>query len=63
MCQKTVPSTFHQTYVDNLLQQKHLWSIKSSLKFIYSRKQSQYLYLIPQISSFLSSCRYLHLIL
>ena len=45
------------------VQHKHLYSIKSSLKFVYSRIQSQYLYLILQTSHFLSSCPYLHLIL
>ena len=46
-----------------MLQQKHLYSIKLSLKFVYSRKQSQYLYLILQALHFLSSCPNLHLIL
>ena len=41
---------------------KHLYSIKSFLKFMYSRKQSKYLYLVTQISHFISSCTYLHLI-
>ena len=45
------------------IESKHLYSIKSSLKFIYSGKQPQYLYLIPQFSHFLSSCPYLRLIL
>ena len=31
-----------------------MYSIKSSLKFDYSLKQSQYLYLIPHVSYFLS---------
>ena len=46
-----------------LLQHKYLYSIKSSLKYVYSRKQSQYLYLIPYVSHFLSSYPNLHLIL
>ena len=37
--------------------------VKSSLKFVYSRKQSQCLYFIPHVSHFLSSCPNLHLIL
>ena len=46
-----------------LLQQKHLYSIESFLKFVYPRKHLQNLYLIPQVSYFLWSCSYLHLIL
>ena len=43
---KIVLLTFHQTFIDNfLLQYKHWYSIKSSLKFVYSRKYSQFLYL------------------
>ena len=42
---------------------KHFYSIKSSLKFGYLRKQSQYLYLIPHVSHFLSSCPNSNLIL
>ena len=45
-----------------MLQHKHLYSIKSSLKFVYSRKQLQYLYLIPQVLHFLLSCPNSHLI-
>ena len=45
------------------IESKHLYSIKSSLNFIYPGKQPQYLYLIPQFSHFLSSCPYLRLIL
>ena len=44
-----------------LLQHKNLYSIKSLLKFVYSVKESQHLYLIAQVSHFLSSCPYLHL--
>ena len=40
-----------------------LYSITSSLKFVYWREKSQYLYLIPQISHFLSAFLYLHLML
>ena len=50
-------------YKELLLQGKHLYFIILSLKFMYSRKQSQYLHLIPHVSHFLSSCLCLHLIL
>ena len=52
-----------------MLEHKHLYSIKPSLKyslkdyFMYLRKQWQYLYLIPQVLHFLSLCLHLHLIL
>ena len=46
-----------------MLQHKHFHSIQSSSKLIYSRKQSQYSYLIPKVPNFLSLCPYLHLIL
>ena len=46
-----------------LLQYNNFYTIKSSLKFLYSIKQSQHLYLILQVLLFLSSCQYLHLIL
>ena len=45
-----------------LLQTKHFYSIKSSLKFVYFRKQWQYLYLILHVLLFLSLCPNLHLI-
>ena len=37
--------------------------MKSSSQFLYSKKQLQYLYLIPPVSHFLLSCPNLHLIL
>ena len=40
-----------------------LYSIKLSLKIVYLRKQSQYLYLIPNVLYFLSYCPNLHFIL
>ena len=46
-----------------MLQHKDFHSIQSSSKLKYSRKQSQYLYLIPKVPNFLSLCWYLHLIL
>ena len=46
-----------------LLQTKHLYSTKSPFKFASSRRQSQYLYLIPHVSHFLSSCTNLYLTL
>ena len=46
-----------------MLQRKHLYAIKSSLKFAYSRKKLQHLHLIQQISQYLLLCLYLHLIL
>ena len=46
-----------------MLQHKHLYSTKLSLKFLYWRKQSQYLYLILQVSHFFSSRPYFHLTL
>ena len=49
---KSVSLTFHQTFLIIIVQHKEWHSTKSSLKFIYSRKQSQYLYLIPQVSHF-----------
>ena len=56
--------SFNITFVDNfILQHRHLYSIKSSLKFLYQRKQSQYLYSILQVTHFLALCPYLHLIL
>ena len=35
-----------------LLPHKHLYSIKSSLEYVYSRKQLQYFYLIPKVTHF-----------
>ena len=46
-----------------LLQHKHLYSIKSSLKSLYSRKELQYLYLIQHVLNFLSLRPCLYLIL
>ena len=46
-----------------MLQHKHLYFIKSSLKFVYSRKQSQYLYLTQHVSHFLLPCSNLPLML
>ena len=55
------PSNFTWQF---LLKIEHLYSIKSSLKFSYSKKKnSQFLYLVPEVPQFLSSCPYLHLIL
>ena len=45
------------------LQQKHLYTIKSSLSFAYSRQHLQSLCLIPHSSHFLLSCPYFLLIL
>ena len=56
-------SNFLWQFLQFSLQSKRLYSTKSPLKFVYPRKQLQYLYLIPQVSHFLSSCLYLHLIL
>ena len=60
--ENTLHHFLHYIVWQFLLQTKHLYSTKSSLKFASSRKQSQYLYLIPQVSHILSSCPYLHLI-
>ena len=44
------------------MQNQHLYCIKSSLTFVYSRQNSQSLYPTPHVLHFLS-CWYLHLIL
>ena len=44
---------FISLYLTILLQIEHLYFIKSALKIVYSRKQSQCLYLIPQVPHFL----------
>ena len=54
----------HQTFFDNFfLQYKHLYSIKSSLKFVYSKRQLHISFVLPQVSHFLSWCSYLQLTL
>ena len=40
-----------------LLKIEHLYSIKSFLKFVYSREHLQYLYLIPPVSHFYHSVK------
>ena len=56
-------NSFPQTFLIVLVLYKHLHFIKSSLNFVYSRKQSQSFYLILQVSYFLPPCLYLHWIL
>ena len=46
-----------------MLECKHMYSIKSSLKFAYSGKQSQYIDLIVHVSDFLPLCPNFHLTL
>ena len=64
MYSNSVSLIFHQffTFVDKN-KQKHLDSIKSSSKFLYSRRQSQYIYLIPYVSHVLTTSPNLHFIL
>ena len=59
MYYNSVSLIFHQTFFDKI-KQKYLDSIKSSLKFLYSRKQSQYLYSIPYVSHVLTTWLNLH---
>ena len=52
------------TFLVNLLQHKHFYTIETSLTFVYSRQHSQFLHLMLQDSYFfLLSCLYLLLIL
>ena len=43
-------------FLEVLLQNQHLHSIKSSVKFMYAREHLQYLYLVLQFSHFSLSC-------
>ena len=61
--ENTLHHFLHYIVWQFLLQTKHLYSTKSSLKFASSRKQSQYLYLIPHVSHFLLSSTNLYLTL
>ena len=49
---KIIPLTVHQTCIDTFLQHEYLYSFNSYLKFVYSRKHWEYLYLIPHVSCF-----------
>ena len=50
---KILPLTFCQACVDNFCYNTNICiPIESSLKFVHSRKQLQYLYLISHVSHF-----------
>ena len=58
---KIVTLIFHQIFVYNLLQHKNLYSIKLSLKFVYSRKKSENLYLILHVLHFFLHARIIYI--